>query len=55
MKWQKMNEYYAKNGDYTMTQIPSVPYPFGLYHQKTAIGYFATQTEALEKFKEITK
>lgn len=52
MTWVKQNEFYAKQGDYTLTQIPSVPYPFGLYKNNKAIGYFKTQAEALEKHRE---
>lgn len=53
MSWQKITDYYAKQGDYTLTQIPSVPYPFGLYKNNKAIGYFKTQAEALEKHREV--
>jgi hypothetical protein len=50
-----MNDYYAKNGEYTLTNIPNVPFPFGLYHKNQNIGHYATQKEALAKHKELTK
>ncbi len=54
MTWVKQNEFYAKQGDYTLTQIPSVPYPYGLYKNNKNIGYFKTQAEALEKHREVS-
>lgn len=54
MSWQKINEYFARNNDYTLTQIPSVPYPYGLYKNNKNIGYFKTQAEALEKHREVS-
>lgn len=53
MKWEKVNEFWAKNNDFNLTQIPSVPYPFGLYQNNKAIGFYKTQQEALDKHKEV--
>ena len=55
--WQKKNQYYAKNGEYTMTNYSHTKSPnkFALWHFSENKGYFATQQEALDKFNQLTK
>lgn len=57
MNWQKINNYYAKNGDFTLTNAShtAAPKPFGLYRNNERIGHYKTQLEALEVFNNITK
>ncbi len=55
MTWQKINDYYAKQGDYTMTHTSQpVPKPIGLYQNNVAIGYYATIKEANDMFNQLT-
>ncbi len=55
MTWQKINDYYAKQGDYTMTHTSQpVPKPIGLYRNNVAIGYYATSKEANDMFNQLT-
>lgn len=55
MSWQKINDCYAKQGDYTMTYtIQQVPKPIGLYRNNEVIGYYATSKEANDMFNQLT-
>lgn len=55
MRWKKIDDSYAQNGEYTLCKIGKSKVTFELWHKAANMGIFDTQLEALNKFKEITK
>jgi len=55
MAWEKVNDWYMKNGLWTMTWADNVPLPFGLYKGDKNYGYFKTANEAREKQLKLAK
>lgn len=55
MKWDKVDDWHARNGEWTMTWAPNVPLPFGLYRQSQSHGFFKTRQEAFNHWRAINE
>ena len=55
MRWNKINQYYAQNGEFTLCKVGITKVTYELWHKSTNLGIFTEQIDALKKFKELTK
>ena len=53
MAWLQVDDYYLKNGLWTITRAINVPLPYGLYKGDKNYGYFATSTEAKQTYERL--
>lgn len=49
--WEKKNDYYFKNGDWTICQTGIETVKYGLWHGNVNKGWFDTSAEAIAKWK----
>jgi hypothetical protein len=52
MKWERVDDWHMRNGDWTMTWAPKALLPFGLYHNGVHKGHFETNKATNEEFKK---
>lgn len=53
--WEKKNDYYFKNGDWTIAKTGIETVKYGLWHCNVNFGWFFTSAEAIAKWKESNK
>jgi len=53
MAWQKINDYYMQNDEYTISINLGSVNPYGLWKNNVNYGYFETQEALTEAYKKL--
>ena len=53
--WTKINEYYLKNGDWTITKTGIETVKYGLWQVSVNHGWFNSSKEAIDKWKQLNE
>lgn len=47
MKWEQIDQWHMKSGDWKISKAANVPYPYGLWLQAKNLGYWETLEAAI--------